>query len=335
MTLVLDTLRNLLPYKKKQTPSGWISFNAPCCHRRGHKPDDRQRGGVNFTEGFVYHCFNCGFATGWQSGKPIPLKLKMLCGWLGANEDDIKKLIFEALRTESPDYIKEKYTPQVDFSKKELPEGSLPLVEWMNAELDNDIEKKLLSVIEYVIDRGFNPVDTNFYWSPIENYCDRVIIPFFYQNQVVGSTARKITNEKPKYLSDQHPFFVFNLDQQFSTRKFVIVTEGPFDALAVNGVALLTNEISEQQAKIINSLGKIVIVVPDQDRAGLKTVDQARDRGWMVSFPNWDPDVKDCADAVKKYGKLFTIVDIIKTAVEGNIKINLYKNKMAKRIEHD
>ncbi len=335
MTLVLDTLRTFLPYKKKQTPSGWISFNAPCCHRRGHSSDERMRGGVNFTQGFVYHCFNCGFATGWQPGKPIPLKLKMLCSWLGANDDDIKKLVFEALKTESSEYEKENYVSQVDFSKKELPEGSLPLFEWLNENLDTNTEKKLLSAVEYLIDRGFNPTDSDFYWSPIDGYSDRVIIPFFYQKEIVGSTARKISDGKPKYLSDQHPYFVFNLDRQIDARKFVLVTEGPFDALSIDGVALLTNEISEQQAKIINSLGKTVILIPDQDKDGLVTVDQARELGWMVAFPNWDKNIKDCADAVKEYGKLFTIVDIIKTAVSGNIKINLYKNKMAKRIKDD
>jgi hypothetical protein len=292
------------------------------------------RGGVNFNEGFVYHCFNCGFATGWQPGKPIPLKLKMLCAWFGANDDDIKRLVFEALKTESQDYQTEKYVPQADFTKKSLPEGSLPILEWLQTDLDSDTEKKVLAVCEYLIDRGFNPADNNFYWSPLEDYSNRVIIPFLYQQDIVGSTARKITSGNPKYLSDQHPFFVFNLDRQTSQRKFVIVTEGPFDALSIDGVALLTNEISEQQAKIINSLGKTVILIPDQDSAGLVTIDQARERGWMVAFPNWDDDVKDVADAVRKYGKLFTIVDIIKTAVSGNIKINLYRNQLSKKVKN-
>ena len=39
MSLIADTLLQFLPGKRKQTPSGWISFNAPCCQ------DKRQRGG--------------------------------------------------------------------------------------------------------------------------------------------------------------------------------------------------------------------------------------------------------------------------------------------------
>jgi hypothetical protein len=334
MTLVLDTLRTLLPYKRKQTPSGWISFNAPCCHHRGHKPDDRMRGGVTFNEGFVYHCFNCGFSTGWQPGRPISFKLRELCSWLGAPDDTIKQLIFEALKTERPDYVKQHYNPSVEFTKKDLPEGSLPLIEWMQEKLDPDTEQKILSVIQYLIDRGYNPLAENFYWSPIEGYDNRVIIPFLYHGQIVGSTARRITDGKPKYLSDQHPNFVFNMDAQPDNRKYVIVCEGPFDALAVGGVALLTNEISEQHARIINSLSRQVIFVPDQDKAGIAGIDKARELGWSVAFPNWSDGIKDCSDAVRAYGKMFTIVDIINTAVSGNIKINLMRNQMIKKIKN-
>ena len=333
MTLVLDTLQNLLPHKRKQTPSGWISFNAPCCHHRGHSSDDRMRGGVTFQDGFVFHCFNCGFSTGWQPGRPISFKLRNLCSWLGANDDIINRLIFEALRTEGSEYVRTNYTAPAEFTKKELPVGALPLMEWMQESLDPDTENQLTTVMQYLIDRGYNPLSKNFYWSPDPSYSDRVIIPFLYRGVVVGNTARKVVPGKLKYLSDQHPYFVFNVDAQIDTRQYVIVTEGPFDALAVGGVALLTNEISEQQAQIINSLGKTVILVPDQDKAGLVGIDQARALGWHVAFPNWDDDIKDSADAVKRYGKLFTIVDIIKTAVNGNIKINLMKNNLIKRIK--
>jgi hypothetical protein len=52
-----------------------------------------------------------------------------------------------------------------------------------------------------------------------------------------------------------------------------------------------------------------------------------------VAFPTWDSDVKDVADAVLKYGKLFVIVDAIKTAQRGEIKINVAKNNLAHRLE--
>ena len=337
MTLVLDKFRSLLP-KTKTSPSGWISFNAPCCHHRGHSLDTRKRAGVMFSEGVIYNCFNCKYSASWQPGRNISEKFKSLCRWLGASDDEIKSLVFEALKTESTEYEPDHFVEKVKFTKKELPEGALPLVEWLDAGLTADEEQQLIKVVEYVVNRGFDPIDGNFYWSPMPGSSDRVIIPFKYDREIVGYTARKITNSRPKYLSDQHPFFVFNTDAQDTLNKYIFVCEGPFDALAVGGVALLTNEISQQQAHIINNLGKEVIVIPDQDKAGLMLIKQAIDYDWAVAFPNWNNDVKDCADAVATYGKLFVIVDAIKTAQKGAIKINMAMKQQEhklERIEYD
>jgi len=327
MTLVLDRFRLLLP-RIKASPSGWISFNAPCCQHRGHARDTRKRAGIMFSEGVVYNCFNCKYTASWQPGRTLTEKFKTLCRWLGANDDEIKHLVFEALKTESLDYEPEHFVEKVKFTKKELPEATLTIAEWVNSAYLPDIAEDIGKVIDYLIGRGYDPMDGNFCWSPAPGFIDRVIIPFKYDGVVVGNTARKVKDGKPKYLSDQHPFFVFNVDAQDPLNKYVFVCEGPFDALAVDGVALLTNEISQQQAHIINQLGKEVIVIPDQDQAGVMLIKQAIDYDWSVAFPNWSEDVKDCADAVKKYGKLFVIVDAIKTAQRGEIKISVSRNKL-------
>jgi DNA primase len=183
-----------------------------------------------------------------------------------------------------------------------------------------------------VVNRGYDPVSKHFYWSPEPGYSDRVIIPFQYEGKIVGNSARKVRAGKPKYLSDQHPFFVFNVDRQIDEHKYVFVVEGPFDAISIDGVALLTNEISDQQARIINNIGKEVIVIPDQDKAGTMLIDQANELGWSIAFPTWEDDVKDCADAVLKYGKLFVIVDAIKTATSNPAKIEIEKRKMLNKI---
>jgi DNA primase len=159
-----------------------------------------------------------------------------------------------------------------------------------------------------------------------------VLLPYYYEGKIVGSTARKVREGKPKYLSDQHPFFVFNVDEQDPKNKYVFVVEGQFDAYAIGGVGLLTNEIAQQQAHIINQLGKEVIVIPDQDKAGLMLIKQAIDYGWSVAFPTWDDNVKDVADAVQKYGRLFVTVDAIKTAQQGEIKISVARNNLETRL---
>jgi len=339
MTLVVDKFRSLLPARAKSSPSGWTSFNAPCCHHRGHSQDTRKRGGLRFDHGIVYNCFNCKYTASWQPGRPLTEKFKSLCRWLGANDLDINTMILEALKTESADYVAAE--TKIDFTPKELPEDSKTLFDWActpTGILSAELVKSLIDVIQYVIDRGHNPHSELFYWSPSAGYENRVIIPFFYKGKIVGNTARKITAGKPKYLSDQHPHFVFNVDSQYEDQQYLFVCEGPFDALAVGGVALLTNDVADQQSKIINSLGHEVIVIPDQDRAGLVLINRAIENGWSVAFPNWEDDVKDCADAVQRYGKLFVVVDAIKTAQHGEIKLTMARKQLEaklKRIEDE
>ena len=335
MTLVLDTFRNLLPPRAKNSPSGWTSFNAPCCQHRGHSPDKRKRAGVRFDTGVIYNCFNCKFSTSWQPGRPISEKFKSLCKWLGAGDDEIKTLIFEAMKTESPEYKPREIQARISFGEKKLPEHSLPIADWLDVDFKGDdiLEQHLAKAVEYIYDRGFDPLDKNFYWSPATSYNDRVIIPFFYKGKIVGNTARKTRSGRPKYLSDQHSNFVFNIDAQQEDQKYIFVTEGPFDALAIDGVALLTNNIAEQQYRIIQGLGHEVIVIPDQDEAGTNLITKATEYGWSVAFPTWDDDVKDVADAVSKYGKMFTMIDIIKSAQAGSIKINMAKQKFKNKLE--
>lgn len=333
MTLVVDIFRRLIPARAKTSPSGWTSFNAPCCHHRGHKRDTRKRGGVRFDQGIIYNCFNCKYSTSWQPGRTLTEKFKSLCKWMGASDDDIKDMVFEALKTEAPEYVHEVHEEKIEFEDKELPEGSMSINEWINTAYLPDISEDIGPVIDYVYSRGMDPLTEDFYWSPSPGYIDRVIIPFRWKGKIVGNTARKVRQGKPKYLSDQHPHFVFNFDRQQEDQKYVFVCEGPFDALAIGGMALLTNEIADQQARIINTLGCEVIIIPDQDKAGLNLFDRAAELDWAVSSPNWDDDVKDVADAVQRYGKLFVIVDAIKTAQKGAIKINMAKKALKHKLE--
>lgn len=335
MTLVVDIFRSLIPPRAKSSPSGWTSFNAPCCHHRGHAQDTRKRAGLRFDDGIVYNCFNCKYTASWKPGRQLTEKFKSLCRWMGAGEDEINAMIFEALKTESPEYKPEAYVEKVKFTEKELPNDARPINEWVNGPDLESVAEKLQPVIAYLDSRGFDPMSNRFYWTPEPGFADRVILPYWFEGKIVGNTARKIKKGMPKYVSDQHPHFVFNLDEQKEDNKYVFVVEGQFDAYSVDGVGLLTNEINEQQARLINALGKEVIVIPDQDKAGLALITQAIDYDWSVAFPTWDDDVKDAAEAVQRYGKLFVIVDAIKTAQKGEIKLIVAKNNLEVKLQHD
>jgi hypothetical protein len=107
------------------------------------------------------------------------------------------------------------------------------------------------------------------------------------------------------------------------------VVEGILDALAIDGVAVLHNDLNDLQFRAIASLHREVIVVPDRDSSGMTLVDRAMSYGWAVSFPEWDSDVNDVADAVKKYGRLNTLITITESAITNSLKIKLKRKAFA------
>lgn len=331
MNQIQSTLLAVLPPKRKTTPSGWISFNAVCCHNRGENRDTRSRGGILISpEGnWQYHCFNCNFKAGWSAGKLFSNNTKQLFLWLGLDQTEISKLNVFALTLKETD-TKTKKIISFDLEQKQLPELSRPIVEWINSDPSLEIYEDLVQVVKYLDSRGMHIDWYPWHWSPSPGYKDRILIPFYHNNQIVGFTGRKITDGKPKYLTDTQPGYVFNLDNQTHDKNFVIVVEGQFDAIALDGCAIMHNEPNQTQIQRINSLGKEVIVVPDRDRAGAKLLNSAIENNWSVSLPPWDNFVKDVADAVKHYGRLYVLYTILHYKENSKIKIELTKKKLEK-----
>ncbi len=328
MNIVYETLISHLPAKRKTTPSGWLSFNAPCCVHNGTGADTRQRGGIinNESDGTSYHCFNCGYKASWKPGRRVTYKMKRLMQWLNIPDDTITKVSLAVLETENIRSTEIVTLPK--FTSKELPEGAKPLREWADycALESTGVDENLMKVFGYLKQRQLYFDDYDFHWTPLNGYKDRLIVPFYNNKKIVGYTARKVKDGNPKYISDQQPGYVFNIDAQ-KDRVYTIVVEGPFDAIAVEGVALLGNEIKDQQSLMINSLNTKVIVVPDRDEAGQNILNQAIDLGWGVSMPPWDEDVKDVNEAVQRYGKLYTLHTIIGYAEFNELKIKLGAKK--------
>ena len=327
MNLIQATIQAALPPKRKVTPSGWESFNAVCCHHRGQKRDTRKRGGVMFNgDGFQYHCFNCNFKAGWTPGKLLSKNTRSLMSWLGLADTDIQKLGLEAIKHKDDQVLVSKPL-SFDLELRQLPQNCKTFDEWVREGCE---DQEFLAVVAYILDRGMDLSWYNWMWSDENGYRDRVIIPFYHDSKVVGWTGRKITDGKPKYLTTAQPGYVFNLDRQVDERRFVIVTEGQFDAIAIDGVAIMHNDPNETQIARINALGKEVVVVPDNDKPGCVLIDRAIEAGWSVSLPDWGNDVKDVADAVKKYGRIYTLFTILQYREHNQIKITMLK----KKIEH-
>jgi hypothetical protein len=325
MNLIQAAVQTLLPSKRKPSPSGWISFNAPCCHNKGERQDKRQRGGMLFNnDGFQFHCFNCGFKAGWTPGKLLSKNTKNLMSWMGMPDIEIQKLGLEALKNKE-ELPKAEKILNFDLIEKPLPDECKSINDWIT---QGCTEPDLIDVIEYITNRGMKWDWYNWHWSAANGYRDRVILPFYQNKSIVGYTGRKIKDGKPKYLTDAQPGYVFNIDQQDDDRKYIIAVEGQFDAVAISGVAFMHNEPNDTQCTRLKVTGKEIIIVPDRDAPGAKMLDAALANGWSVSMPPWNDDVKDVADAVKKYGRLYTLATILHYKETNEIKIQLLQKKL-------
>lgn len=315
-------IQNYIQGKRKKTSSGWISFNAPCCIHRGETQDRRQRGGLKYSSDtdWSYHCFNCGYTAGFKLGYPVGIKAKNLMKWMGVPEIEIQRLNIESLKNKSIDVIldERKVETKVDFADVGIPGHIRPM----------DPRDSLLET--YLWSRGINPKSYPFMVDEDQKR-KGIVIPYTYQDKIVGRTTRFLDDRKPKYLNEQPQGYVFGVDLQQEDWQIAIVCEGVFDAISINGLAVLHNDINDKQAALIRSLHKEVIVVPDMDKAGITLIDKAVKLGFSVSIPNWDDDVKDINDAVQKYGKLATIVSIIKSKTTNKIKIRMARDKIKKR----
>jgi DNA primase len=123
---------------------------------------------------------------------------------------------------------------------------------------------------------------------------------------------------------------VFNLDRQQNNREFVICCEGPIDAISIDACALMGAEIKDSQNWLLRQLNKEIVLVPDRDHEGPKTVEQAIEYGWSVSMPEWPEGIKDVNDAVCKLGRLATLFLIIQAKESNSLKIQLRAKKWFK-----
>lgn len=317
----------VIPGKKKLTQSGWHSFNAICCQYRGHKADRRSRGGIKFDgDNWSYHCFNCGFKCTFTLGRTLNRSVRMLLSYSGMDKDDINKYSLESLQHKDLlDFVKiKREKKKIKFKTTTLPEDAELIT------LDDNHKK----YVEYLYKRHMDINEYPFMCTPNAEgrQANRIIIPYTYENKIVGHTSRYLDDRTPKFINDQQQGYVFGYDLQKPEYEVCIVTEGIFDALSINGCALTHNTINDDQAEILKNLNKKVIVVPDQDKTGLQICDKALELGFYISIPNWEDDVKDVNDSVVKYGKLATLLSILQSATNSKIKIEIKRKQLDKRL---
>ena len=334
-----------LPSKRKRTRED-INFDCPMCVSRGHRRADRRmRCGIkNDALGIAINCFNCGFHTKWSMGEAFSHNLREFMIAIGIDPIEIQKLAFKsfqyrAIIQKSPEalaLLPSSFVPS--FESKALPKGARRISDWV---AEGTTDQNFLDTIQYLYSRGEEIAEAagfDYYWTPNEHHSmhRRIIIPFRHEGMTVGYSGRAIDGTHPRYYTDTPENFLFNnrVLADFN-RKYAILVEGLFDAIAVDAVGLQGARLNARQIAWIKSFGKTVIMVPDRDTRGQDMIDVALQQNWHVSFPSlresssaprfWEPDVKDAAEATKRYGRLWTLLSIIESATNTPMKINTYR----------
>lgn len=321
---ILDLVIQHLPSNKKTNPSGGWSICCPMCMSRGESRNDTKfRGGLTpqADGSFVYHCFNCKFATRHEKDGRVGKNLMKFLVALGIDSRQIP-LGLRLLRKDEK--MAAKIVPNdrddvaLEFNVERLPYGSRKVTDWLN---EDPIPELLLEALDYLASRG-NPVfeGWTYFWTNSKNYSmdERVIIPFYHHGKIVGYTARTFTDNKKlsKYYAKTQADYMFNQDKLEGDSEIIFLMEGVFDAISIKGIASMGNMLTDKQINLLNKSNKEIIVVPDRSRTGSALVEQAIEQKWKVSIPQWDfGNIDDVANATKEYGRLYTVDSILKSVL--------------------
>ncbi len=256
---------------------------------------------------------------------------------IGIPDDDISRIKHKALAVarllESvPDTNSSMVFYEPSFPEVPLPDGSKNINELL---VQGESSQEFIDAVLYADSRGEELMKVaNFQWSPAMP--TRLIIPFYFEDKIVGYAARDITGQSTsRYILESPSNYLFNNHVMNNDNPYLFIVEGNTDALVIDGISPMGSKLNEKQIRWIKNSGKIPVVIPDRDEAGVKLIDIAQKNNWYVAFPVignhygdwWEDDINDCDEAVRKYGKLYVLRSIIETMTNNTVEINIKKKK--------
>lgn len=248
-----------IPYKVSQSREGQIALCCPFCESRGETPDTRFRLGINYIEG-LGHCFNCG--KGWVNGERM---LRELERKLETGELELAALGAQAALAPA--------------RPVELPEDFQLIQYGWNLDSWNRV------AYEYVKRRGVMNWQIKAHqigFSLVGDFRYRIVLPIYNGEKLIGLVGRAFVKDlEPKYRNALGEKPIYNLPNQI--RHTAIITEGAFDALAVeryakrflvlgqpaNSLAALGHSLTTKQLEQLENY-ECFILWPDPDEVGVR-----------------------------------------------------------------
>jgi DNA primase len=269
--------------------------------------------------------------------------MKSLLSYFGATQKQTTELdFFIKEMVESGEFVVQESAAQKLYqriTKREFPPGTKSFLEWANT---SNIPEQFLKVLDAVNERNPYLLDLELYWSPAKEnrMYDRFIIPYYMNGQIIGYTARhREKDSKYRYVNHVSTSLLYNFDILNDPNiKIILVAEGPIDAALMGGVSANNYCLAAAQIEMLKAAqdrGKKIVIVPDRDKDGLVTIEQALEHGFSVSFPDFGTvrdsngirHIKDFDEACTKYGRLFCIQLIHESIVDDEFSIKVQTDK--------
>lgn len=319
--LIKNTLSLSLPDSR-----GFYSLKCMAC------ADYKVRAGFKFDNGQIgFNCWNCGRSGRYEelSGR-MSLKFKTILTAHGISSDEIEKVInsgfFQDVVKPQTISLKSLSDVSIDTPTVKLPGKCFKLG-------SAGFEEYQTKIIDYLIGRKVDLLKYTFFFSLEPRFLNRVIIPFYRAGKLIYWQARSIDpSEKKRY--DNAPVskdaVVFNYDRLNTLSNMpLVVTEGIFDAMMFDGVAILGSKLSKAKEKILNSSRRELLFVIDKDKVGKNLGLKAIENGWKITFL---PDgINDINDSVRKIGTAATAYYLRKNIPinndEAQLLLNMYCTK--------
>lgn len=260
----------------------------------------------------VCHCFSCGFKGGFAK-----LLAYSLPEDFNLNENSPSSAILKA-----QSFLSERY----ELEMRVLGERTKSIKRYGEANRPVKGERKVVPRYKlapfksgketylYFFNRGFTKEDVKEYMIGRDLDSKTVTIPVFYEDgELAGVIGRYIDknrkhNERYKIYDFERGSVLYPLDKSSPINGVVIIVEGQFDAIRMrkagwtNTYAIMTVEMTVQQANYLKSHCKEVIDMTDNDKRGEEGREKTRkllgkDVVYkVVDYPSHGKDVCDWTD---------------------------------------
>lgn len=281
-----------------------------CTERGEPTPDRRARGGFRFgPDGSVtYWCFRCRYGVRWSPGEGLGRGLRRLAEAFGVDVGDLAVAVAAAAGTDGGS----RPTPM----ERTSPTFRLP-PDWSrlgDALGMPEPPAHVKAVAEWLVGRGlYGPRACRYVHVVLDARAPLAGCAIFLLHEggrCVGWTARRLRGEGAKWIARRTSGSVYFACRPVPGR-ILPVCEGPADALALAGAAVLGSRPGREQLHTLRSLDCRLVWVPDRDAAGLRDAVAVCETGVDVSIPSaadepvpgpWPAGAKDAAEAAEICG---------------------------------